>query len=367
MDYIGVLCFDEAGNAVAEQRFLGLYTSSAYNRRPWDIPLVRQRHAAVMSASGPGRWQPQRQGAAPHPGDAAARRAVPVRRGGADADRDGHPRPAGARAHAPVLRKDRHGRFYSALAYIPRDRFSPEVRERIESMLMRELKGDRLDTSVQIGESPLAQLHLLIRPRPGESVIVDPALLEAELVHIVRNWHDQLRDQPGAAARRGAGHPPGQPLRQGAAGRLRRIDLARAGRHRRRRGRRARRRRRPAPLALPRRRRPALQADARRAARSRSPTRCRCSRNLGLRINSEHPYAIELDDGPRGDPGLRGRAAVRHRRRGRLAPALRGRLRAVWRGEPRTTPSTTWCCWQAWIGGKWRCCVVTASSCCRQA
>src|SRR5205085_8627934 len=92
------------------------------------------------------------------------------------------------------LRRDRHGRFYSALVYIPRDRFSSEVRERIEQMLMRELKGDRLDTSVQIGESPLAQLHLLIRPRAGESVTVDAAALEAELVHIVRNWQDQLRD-----------------------------------------------------------------------------------------------------------------------------------------------------------------------------
>jgi glutamate dehydrogenase len=58
MDYIGVLCFDEAGNAVREQRFLGLYTSSAYNRRPWDIPLVRQRHAGVMAASGLGESQP---------------------------------------------------------------------------------------------------------------------------------------------------------------------------------------------------------------------------------------------------------------------------------------------------------------------
>jgi glutamate dehydrogenase len=62
-------------------------------------------------------------------------------------------------------------------------------------MLMRELNGERLDTSVQIGESPLAQLHLLIRPKSGESVQVDTAQLEAELVHIVRNWQDQLRDR----------------------------------------------------------------------------------------------------------------------------------------------------------------------------
>ena len=37
MDYIGVLAFDAKGQPIREQRFLlGLYTSSAYNRRPWD-------------------------------------------------------------------------------------------------------------------------------------------------------------------------------------------------------------------------------------------------------------------------------------------------------------------------------------------
>jgi glutamate dehydrogenase len=52
MDYIGVLSFDAKGKPVAEQRFLGLYTSSAYNRRPWEIPLVRERHDYVMQKSG---------------------------------------------------------------------------------------------------------------------------------------------------------------------------------------------------------------------------------------------------------------------------------------------------------------------------
>ena len=52
MDYIGVLSFDANGRAVAEQRFIGLYTSSAYTRRPWEIPLVRERHDYVMKTSG---------------------------------------------------------------------------------------------------------------------------------------------------------------------------------------------------------------------------------------------------------------------------------------------------------------------------
>src|SRR3546814_18873808 len=52
MDYIGVLKFDAKGLPLAEQRFLGLYTSSAYSRRPWELPLVRERHDYVMRTSG---------------------------------------------------------------------------------------------------------------------------------------------------------------------------------------------------------------------------------------------------------------------------------------------------------------------------
>src|SRR3546814_7664438 len=52
MDYIGVLEFDDKGKPTGEERFLGLYTSSAYNQRPWDIPLVRERFEHVMRESG---------------------------------------------------------------------------------------------------------------------------------------------------------------------------------------------------------------------------------------------------------------------------------------------------------------------------
>ena len=132
-----------------EQRFLGLYTSSAYNRRPWDIPLVRERHEYVMRESGLAPDQPQRQGAAPHPGNAAARRAVPVQR------RRNCCAPAigilglQERVRSKLfLRRDRYGRFFSALVYIPRDRFNTDVRLRIEAMLKDALHGEHVDTNV---------------------------------------------------------------------------------------------------------------------------------------------------------------------------------------------------------------------------
>ncbi len=297
MDYIGVLKFDAGGRAVAEQRFLGLYTSSAYNRRPWEIPLVRQRHEAVMTASGLGETS--------HSGKALRHILETLPReelfqstieeltgtamGILGLQERARPR--------LFLRRDRHGRFYSALVYIPRDRFSTEVRERIESMLMRELKGERLDTSVQIGESPLAQLHLLIRPRSGESVLVDPALLEAELVHIVRNWQDRLRDQLvhvhgeeagiRLANRYGKALPAGYV--ESASPELAAADIGLAS---------SLDGDRDLHLSLYHAADGGLRFKLFRLGREIALSDALpMLENLGLRINSEHPYVLELDDG----------------------------------------------------------------------
>ncbi len=45
------------------------------------------------------------------------------------------------------LRRDRYGRFFSGLVYIPRDRFNTDVRLRIEAMLKRVLHGEHVDTT----------------------------------------------------------------------------------------------------------------------------------------------------------------------------------------------------------------------------
>jgi glutamate dehydrogenase len=42
MDYVGVKTFDKDGALTGERRFVGLFTSSAYSRRPSDIPLLRR-------------------------------------------------------------------------------------------------------------------------------------------------------------------------------------------------------------------------------------------------------------------------------------------------------------------------------------
>ncbi len=194
MDYIGVLGFDAQGRAVSEQRFLGLYTSGAYNRRPWDIPLVRERYEYVMRESG---LKPTG-----HSGKALKHilETLPRDELFQCSEEELYRLATGVlglqeRVRSRLfLRRDRYGRFYSVLVYIPRDRFSTEVRRRVEAMLRRVLHADHVDANVAIGESPLAQVHLIVRPRSGERVEVDQAVLERELAVIVRNWQDDLRD-----------------------------------------------------------------------------------------------------------------------------------------------------------------------------
>jgi glutamate dehydrogenase len=196
MDYIGVLSFDAKGKPVREERFLGLYTSSAYNRRPWDIPLVRQRHNYVM----------QQSGLAPdsHSGKALRHILESLPRDELfQASEEELLRTATGilglqeRVRSKLfLRRDRYGRYFSVLAYVPRDRFNTDVRLRIEAMLKRELHGEHVDSSVTLtGESPLAQLHLIVRPQSGEAIEIDSALIENQLAKIVRNWQDDLREK----------------------------------------------------------------------------------------------------------------------------------------------------------------------------
>ncbi len=194
MDYIGVLRFDADGRPVAEQRFLGLFTSTAYTRRPQEIPLVRLKYESVMRRSGLRR-------------DAYSGKALrhiletlprdELLQGAPDElfDTAIGVLELKERARARLfVRRDQYGRFFSCLAYIPRQRFNTTVRQRVEAMLREELAGKSLDSSVLMGEAALARLHVVVRPEPGHTPDFDTDELEQKLIGIVRNWQDELRD-----------------------------------------------------------------------------------------------------------------------------------------------------------------------------
>ena len=198
LDYIGVLEFDAKGTPVREQRFVGLYTSNVYTTRPWDIPIVRQRYEYVVDKSG----------LAPNSHNGKALRHILETLPRDELFQLGEKEllhmgrgilGLQERVRSKLfLRRDTYGRFFSALIYIPRDRFNTEVRLRIESLLKDALNGDHVDSWVYLSESPMAQLHLMVRPPSGDVRDVDTAELEARIIEIVRNWNDVLRESLSA-------------------------------------------------------------------------------------------------------------------------------------------------------------------------
>jgi len=80
------------------------------------------------------------------------------------------------------------------MVFVPRDRFNTSVRERIEAMLGMALHAVQSDSAVEMGESALARLTIVMRPKIGDQPAYDLAELEHGVAAIVRNWHDEVRD-----------------------------------------------------------------------------------------------------------------------------------------------------------------------------
>ena len=194
MDYIGVLQFGPNGRAVAEQRFLGLFSSNAYMARPQDVPLVRLKVEAVLVRSGLKRDsysgkslrhiletlpREELQQGTEDELFATAMGILELRQ----------------RARTRLfVRRDRYGRFFTCMVFVPRDRFNTSVRERIEAMLGEALHAEQIDSSVLMGEAALARLTIVARPKIGDQPSYDLAALEQDVAGIVRNWHDDVRD-----------------------------------------------------------------------------------------------------------------------------------------------------------------------------
>ncbi|MEO8065073.1 MAG: NAD-glutamate dehydrogenase [Pseudomonadota bacterium] len=193
LDYVGVKTFDARGAVSGEHRFLGLWTSSAYHMAPTEIPLLRRKVDAVIEHFG---LPPQSHDAKSvvnvietFPRDelfqTPAAELVPIVRGIVNLYE--------RRRVRLFARRDSYERFYSCLVYVPRDRYNTEVRERIERIVRERFGGTHVETQVQISDSALARLHLLVRTPQGGKSVEDVAGIEAEIAAAASTWDDRLQ------------------------------------------------------------------------------------------------------------------------------------------------------------------------------
>ncbi|MFF8843257.1 NAD-glutamate dehydrogenase [Streptomyces sp. NPDC015127] len=194
LDYIGVKKFDTEGNVVGERRFLGLFSSAAYTESVRRVPVIRRKVEEVLEGAG---FSPNShdgrdllQILETYPRDELFQTPVDELRSIVTSVLYLQER----RRLRLYLRQEEYGRYYSALVYLPRDRFNTTVRERLTNILKEELGGISADFTLMSTESVLTRLHFVIRIAPGNELghltDADTERIEARLVEAARSWAD---------------------------------------------------------------------------------------------------------------------------------------------------------------------------------
>ena len=190
LDYIGVKRFDDKGNVIGERRMIGLYTSSTYHANPHDIPLLRRKISVVMGRAG---FPPSS-----HAGKNlfSILETFPRDELFQIGDEELYDTAMGIlrlgeRARTRLfVRRDVYARFYSCLIYLPRENYNTETRLKLQEILKRAFNGVSAEFNVQLSESVLARIHMLIRTAPGAAPQADIKALEAEVIFAMRKWED---------------------------------------------------------------------------------------------------------------------------------------------------------------------------------
>src|SRR5262249_7217701 len=175
MDTISVKKFDAAGNAVGEQLFVGLLTSTAYSQNPREIPLLRRKVANCLARAG---FAP-----ASHDGKALVHilETYPRDELFQISESELYDTALGIlhlqerQRIALFVRRDPFERFVSCLVYLPRDRYNTELRLRIQDILARAYNGTVSACYTHMSDAALGRLQVIIATTRGAIPDVDPA------------------------------------------------------------------------------------------------------------------------------------------------------------------------------------------------
>ena len=200
LDVISVKRFAPDGALQGTVRLIGLFTAEAYHARPTEIPIIRRKVAEVLARAGLAAESHSgknlREILQTWPRDELFQTgeqelfeaSLSVR-----ALRDRHQLKL-------VMRRDRYGRFYSCLVFVPRERYSRELRETVARELVSAFEGTSVDRNVEFLRGGFTRMHFIVRTQPGTQVDFTAPELEARLTQATRGWREQFREALGDAA-----------------------------------------------------------------------------------------------------------------------------------------------------------------------
>lgn len=199
VDYVGVKRFDEQGNVIGEDRFLGLYASNLYNRSPREIPLLAEKVQRVLDRSN----------LTPRSHDYKALMHI-LETLPRDELIQGNVKQLAHVAHGVLemqdrdklklfVRKDGFGRFLSCLVYVSKDRYNTKLREDTQRILAQHFNTDAdVEFTTYFSESTLARTHYIVKV-DNNNMDVDVAAIENNLAEAARSWEDKLNDALSSA------------------------------------------------------------------------------------------------------------------------------------------------------------------------
>jgi glutamate dehydrogenase len=194
-DYVGVKRYDAQGNLTGERRFVGLFTSAAYNESPHAIPFIRRKVTSVETRAELGKSSHDAKSLAQvietYPRDELFQ-----------ISEDDLLRIAlgrvylGDRPRAKAfLRFDNFDRFVSALVYVPGDVYRSRLTRDFGRILAQAFNGDVSSVEAQNEEGQLTRVHVLIDRRPGPRPAFSEEALQAQIDAAVRSWEQDFATQ----------------------------------------------------------------------------------------------------------------------------------------------------------------------------
>lgn len=192
-DYIMLRVYDSQGKVIGEHRFMGLYTSPVYTLTPKQIPIIRQKFKEVLDRSD----------------------LDPTSHKGKDLARvlDVFPRDELFQSSVDELfnttiavnqiqerrqvrlfvRRDSLGKFVNCLVYTPRDIYRTELRVKIQDLLCNAFGAKESEFTTYFSESVLTRTHFVLRVDPRNKPEVDLNALEEEVVKVTMSWKEYLK------------------------------------------------------------------------------------------------------------------------------------------------------------------------------
>jgi len=193
-DYIGIKRYDANGTLIGERRFIGLFTSSAYNDSPRDIPFLRRKVATVTERSG-----------FPKNSHNAKTLAVVLETFPRDElfqiSEDDLLRIGPALAYLgdrpdtkAFIRFDAFNRFASALVYFPADKFRGGLVRTIGGILTDALGGQIATAFPHTEEGHMTRVHYTVTLPDSGPKRFDPNALQERIAGAVRLWTDNFSE-----------------------------------------------------------------------------------------------------------------------------------------------------------------------------